>query len=105
MKNQFHRKYQQKYFWNSALKFFVASWGLPGDLVSNIINKESYWKPKKLPESYKKFQGWNPEIFSLVFWIKQIFHKAISKWTDLYEINIATANWAHLFLWHLRAAG
>jgi hypothetical protein len=33
----------------SALKFFVASWrlpgsflGLPGDLVSNIINKEAY---------------------------------------------------------------
>jgi hypothetical protein len=32
----------------SALKFFVASWGLsgsfwglPGDLVSNIINKEA----------------------------------------------------------------
>ena len=54
MKNQFHPKYQQKYFWNSALKFFVASWGLPGDLVSNIINKEGYWKPKKLPRSPQK---------------------------------------------------
>ena len=40
MKNQFHPKYQQKYYWNSALKFFVASWGLPGDLLSNIVNKE-----------------------------------------------------------------
>ena len=32
----------------SALKFFVASWGLPGDLVFNIIKKGS---PKKLPGS------------------------------------------------------
>ena len=54
MKNQFHPKYQRKYFWNSALKFFVASWGLPGDLVCNIINKEGYWKPKKLPGSPQK---------------------------------------------------
>ena len=54
MKNQFHPKHQQKYFWNSALKFFVASWGLPGDLVSNITNKEGYWKPKKLPGSLQK---------------------------------------------------
>ena len=37
--------------WISALKFLVASWGLPGDLVSNIINKEAYRKPKKLPGS------------------------------------------------------
>ena len=51
----------------SALKFFVASWGLsgsflglPGDLVSNIINKEAYKKPQKLPGSYKNFQGRNP---------------------------------------------
>ena len=40
----------------SALKFFVASWGLPGDLVSNIINKEAYKKPQG---NYKKFQGRN----------------------------------------------
>ena len=34
--------------------FLGASWklfGLPGDLVSNIINKKGYWKPKKLPGS------------------------------------------------------
>ena len=48
----------------SALKLFVASWGLPGsfwglpgDLVSNIINKEAYSKPQG---SYKNFQGRNP---------------------------------------------
>jgi hypothetical protein len=33
MKNQFHPKYQRKYFWNSALKFFVVSWGLPGSFL------------------------------------------------------------------------
>ena len=45
----------------SALKVFVASWGLPGsflglpgDLVSNIINKEAYRKPH---EASKKPQG------------------------------------------------
>jgi hypothetical protein len=38
----------------SALKFFVASWGLPGsflglseDFVSNVIEKEAYKKPQK----------------------------------------------------------
>ena len=66
--NQFHPKYQRKYFWNSALKFFVASWGLPGDLVFNIINKGAYRKP---PGRFKKFQGRNPEIISLVFLCKQ----------------------------------
>ena len=64
MKNQFHPKYQQKYFWISALKFFVASWGLPGrflGLISNIINKEAYRKlnkasRKKLPAT-KNFRA------------------------------------------------
>ena len=54
--------------------FLGASWklfGLPGDLVFNIINKEAYRKPQKAsrkpPGRYKKFQGRNPEIISLVF--------------------------------------
>jgi hypothetical protein len=41
----------------SALKFFVASWklfGLLGDLVSNIITKEAYRNPNKLPGSPKE---------------------------------------------------
>ena len=82
MRNQFHPKYQRKYFWISALNFFVAFWklfGLPRDLVSKIINKEAYRKP---PGSYKKFQGRNPEIFLLVFWMKPIFHKDILKLKD-----------------------
>ena len=48
----------------SALKFFVASWGLPGALVHNEKNKEVYRKSQKAfrkPQgSYKKFQGRNP---------------------------------------------
>ena len=70
--------------------FLEASWklfGLPGDLVSNIINKEAYRKPQKLPGSppgrYKKYQGRNPEIISLVFWKKLSFDKDIIKLTDL----------------------
>ena len=42
----------------SALKYF------PGDLVSNIFNKEAYRKPQKASRkpqgSYKNFQGRNP---------------------------------------------
>ena len=57
------------------LKFFVASWGLPGDLVSNSINKEAYRKPqkahKKPQESYKNFRAEILTIFSLLFWSKQ----------------------------------
>ena len=69
--------------------FLGASWklfGLPWDLISNIINKEAYRKPKKAsrkpPGSYKKFQGRNPEIILLVFWDKLIFHKDIIESTD-----------------------
>ena len=64
MKNQFHPKYQQKYFWIFALIFFVAFWA-------------------STASSYKKFQGRIPEIFLLVFWMKLIFHKEILKSTDL----------------------
>ena len=62
-----------------ALKFFVASWGLPGsfwglpgDLVSNIRNKEAYRKLQKLTgspqEATKKIQGRNLyNIFDAIF--------------------------------------
>ena len=70
-----------KLFLNFCPDFFCsflgASWKLfelPGDLVSNIINKEAYRKPhnasRKPQGSYKKFQGRNPEIILLVFWKK-----------------------------------
>ena len=70
--------------------FLGASWklfGLPGDLVCNIINKEAYRKPQKAsrkpPGSYKKFQGRNRAIISLVFWKKFSDQKDILKLTDL----------------------
>jgi hypothetical protein len=72
--------------------FFAASWKLfelPGALISNIINEEDYRKPQKASRKpsgrYKKFQGRNPEIISLVFWKKLSFHKDIIKLTDLYK--------------------
>ena len=76
--------------WISALKLFIAFRGLPGsfgDIVSNIIHKEAYRKPPKASRkpqgSYKKFQGRNPEIISLVFWKKFSDQKDILKLTDL----------------------
>ena len=54
----------------SALKFFVASLGLPGDLVSNIINKETNRKP---PGSYTKFQGRNPYNILVAILEKSMF--------------------------------
>ena len=72
MKTSIFQNSNKNIVWISALKFFVASWGLPGsflglpgDLVSNIINKEAYRKPQKAsrkpPGRYKKFQGRNPD--------------------------------------------
>ena len=78
----------------SALKFFVASWGLPGsflglsgNLVNNIINKEAYWKPQKdsrKPQgSYKNFQGRNPyNIFDAIL-ENGCPHKSILSLADL----------------------
>ena len=87
MKNQFHLKYLWKYFWISALKFFVAFWGLPVAFLIYDITKlspqEAQKASRKPPGSYKKFQGRIPEIFLLVFWMKLIFHKDILKLTDL----------------------
>ena len=62
---------------------------IPGDLVCNIINKEACRKPQKAsrkpPRSYKKFQGRNPEIISLVILSKQWNQRDILKLTDLYS--------------------
>ena len=72
----------------SALKFFVASWGIPGsflgltgDLVSNIIKNVAYRKPKKLPGSYKIFQGRNSDNFFVAILEN---HKSILSLTNLY---------------------
>ena len=70
--------------------FLGASWklfGLPGDLVCNIINKEACRKPQKAsrkpPGRYKKFQGRNSEIISLVILSKLWNQRDILKLTDL----------------------
>ena len=47
------------------------------------VNKEAYRKPPKASRKLQKFQGRNPEIISLLFWDKLIFHKDIIKSTDL----------------------
>ena len=67
----------------SALKVFPATFGLPGIL---ILLTKSPGTPKKLPgnpQEATKNQGRNPEIISLLFWDKLIFHKDIMKSTDL----------------------
>jgi len=62
--------------------FFLAFWGLPVAFFIYDITK-SQKASRKPPGSYKKFQGRNLVIFSLVFWMKLIFHKDILKSTDL----------------------
>ena len=47
-------KIATKYCKDFCPENFEASWGLPGDLVKNIINKEAYRKPQKLPGSPKE---------------------------------------------------
>ena len=80
----------------SALNFFCsfmgASWGaswrlfgLPEDLVSNIINKEANKKPKKAsmkPQgNYKNLQGRN--YYNILFGSKRWRQKDTSKLTNL----------------------
>jgi hypothetical protein len=75
-------------------KFFVASWvlpgsflGHPGELVSNIINKEDYRKPQKASRkpqgSYKKFQGRKPYNSFVAILENLCPHKLILSLTDL----------------------
>ena len=44
------------------------------------------------PGSCKKFQGRNPEIILLVFWMKLLLHKDILKLTEIYILPFYT-NW------------
>ena len=87
-------KKQRNYFWISVLSFFCsflgASWklfGLPGDLVCNIINKEAYRKPQKAsmkpPGSYKKNSGQKSRNNFVGFLSKRWNQKDILKLTDL----------------------
>ena len=98
---------------NSALNFFVASWvkrfmsvffyswGLPGDLVNNIINKEAYLKeaPKasrKPPRKPRKISGQKSRN-NLLGILEETFisYKDILKLTDLYLLRAGnpTGTW------------
>ena len=81
----------------SALKVFKASLGLPGsflglpgDLVSNIINKEAY---RSHQGSYRNFQGRNPynifvnilQHFILVVLFFLCHEQVILSWVQNYE--------------------
>ena len=64
----------------SALNFFVASWGLPGDLESNIINKELQEATKSFQEapcqgSFKNFQCRNPYNIFVGFLVEMVTPK------------------------------
>ena len=75
-------------FLGAYWKLFGAFCRLPY-LWYYLLNTQEAGSPKSLqdpplPGSYKKFQGRNSEIISLVFWMKLLFHKDILKLTDLY---------------------
>ena len=84
MKTSIFRNSNENIVRISALELFVASWGLPGsflglpgDLVSNIINKE-----KEAP-NYKNFQGRNPYNIFVAVLENQCPHKFILSLTYL----------------------
>ena len=56
-----------------------------GFLIFDITKSQGSTKSfQEAPRKLQKIQGRIPEIFSLVFWMKLIFHKDILKLTDLY---------------------
>ena len=76
------------------MKFFVASWGLPGsflglpgDLVSIVINKEAYRKPQK---KLYKLSGQNPYNIFVVILVETITPKRH------FEINLPLA-WSSFY--------
>ena len=91
--------------------FLGASWklfGLPGDLVCNIINKEACRKPQKAsrkpPGRYKKFQGRNSEIIdNFVKTMKPKGHFEIN-WPLHTVKNIQSTQYIYLFLSEINRA-
>ena len=69
----------------SALKVFIASLCLPGDLVSNIINKEAYRKPQV---SYINFQSRNSYNIFVAILENRCPHQFIMSLTDLQREKI-----------------
>ena len=70
-------------FLGASWKLFGASCRLPCLWYYILSPQEAQIASRKPSGSYKKFQGRIPEIFSLVFCMKLIFHKDILKSTDL----------------------
>ena len=58
----------------STLKIFVASCGLPGDFVSDIINKEAP-NFQEAPRKFQNFQVRYPYNIFVVFWWKRWHQK------------------------------
>ena len=91
--HRFDQNCNENIFRISALKVFISSLALPENflgfpvafLINNDITQKVPKKPQKTsrkpPGRYKKFQGRNPEIISLIFLEKLIIHK------DIYKIN------------------
>ena len=79
-------KIPTKLFLDFCPEFFCSFLGTYY-VISYTLHKESYRKPKraskKPPGRYKKIQGGNPEIISLVFWKKLSFYEDVLKLTDL----------------------
>ena len=70
-------------FLGASWKLYEASCRLPC-LWYYIVSPQGAQKASRKPTgSYKKNQGRKPEIISLVFWMKLIFHKDSLKLTDL----------------------
>ena len=70
-------------FLGASWKLFGASCRLPYLWYYLLSPQEAQKASRKPPGSCKKIQGRNPEIISLVFWMKLLFHKDILKLTDL----------------------
>ena len=70
-------------FLGASWKLFGASCRLPCLWYYILSPQEAQRASMKPPGSYKKTQGRNPEIISLVFLSKQYYQKDILKLTDL----------------------
>ena len=68
-------------FLGASWKLFGASCRLPCLWYYILSPQEAQKASRKPPGSYKKIQGRNPEIFSLVFWMKLIFIRTF--WNQL----------------------
>ena len=76
-------KIPTKLFLDFCPEIFCSFVGASLFMILLTKSQEAQKAFRKPPGSYKRFQGRNPEIFLLVFWMKLVFHKDILKLTDL----------------------